>query len=88
MGGKELRIELFKGKNDNVVIICTHEQYEPYGDPYRRLYNCSAADDLIWHVPSRECGMPFMMMRSYRRFAGGGNGSLRKSRWKSEALLL
>ena len=45
LGWKEFELELLRDANDNVVIICTVENFDPDGRSYRRLHHGGAGHD-------------------------------------------
>jgi len=45
LGWKEFELEVMRDIADNVVIICSIENFDPIGVPHRRLDHCRAGAD-------------------------------------------
>ncbi|MGM0479242.1 MAG: carbamoyl-phosphate synthase large subunit [Bacteroidota bacterium] len=73
MGWKEFELELLRDKNDNVVIICSIENFDPMGVHTGDSITVAPAMTLSDTVFQRMRDMAIKMMRSVGNFAGGCN---------------
>ncbi len=73
MGWKEYELELLRDKNDNVVIICSIENFDPMGVHTGDSITVAPAMTLSDTVFQRMRDMAIKMMRSVGNFAGGCN---------------
>jgi carbamoyl-phosphate synthase large subunit len=73
MGWKEFELELLRDKNDNVVIICTVENFDPMGVHTGDSITVAPAMTLSDTAFQRMRNMAILMMRSLGNFAGGCN---------------
>jgi carbamoyl-phosphate synthase large subunit len=73
MGWKEYELELLRDKNDNVVIICSIENFDPMGIHTGDSITVAPAMTLSDSTYQRMRDMAIKMMRSIGDFAGGCN---------------
>ncbi len=73
MGWKEFELELLRDKNDNVVIICTVENFDPMGVHTGDSITVAPAMTLSDTAFQKMRNMAILMMRSLGNFAGGCN---------------
>lgn len=73
MGWKEFELELLRDANDNVVIICTIENFDPMGIHTGDSITVAPAMTLSDTTYQRMRDMAIKMMRSIGNFAGGCN---------------
>ncbi len=73
LGWKEFELELLRDKNDNVVIICTVENFDPMGVHTGDSITVAPAMTLSDTAFQRMRNMAILMMRSLGNFAGGCN---------------
>jgi carbamoyl-phosphate synthase large subunit len=73
IGWKEYELELLRDKNDNVVIICTIENFDPMGIHTGDSITVAPAMTLSDKIFQRMRDMAIHMMRSIGDFAGGCN---------------
>ncbi|MDT0553850.1 carbamoyl-phosphate synthase large subunit [Urechidicola vernalis] len=73
MGWKEFELELLRDKNDNVVIICSIENFDPMGIHTGDSITVAPAMTLSDTTFQRMRDMAIKMMRSIGDFAGGCN---------------
>ncbi len=73
MGWKEFELELLRDKNDNVVIICTVENFDPMGVHTGDSITVAPAMTLSDTAFQNMRNMAIKMMRSLGNFAGGCN---------------
>jgi carbamoyl-phosphate synthase large subunit len=73
IGWKEYELELLRDKNDNVVIICTIENFDPMGIHTGDSITVAPAMTLSDRTFQRMRDMAIHMMRSIGDFAGGCN---------------
>uniref|UniRef100_UPI00404ADDEC carbamoyl-phosphate synthase large subunit n=1 Tax=Gelidibacter sp. TaxID=2018083 RepID=UPI00404ADDEC len=73
IGWKEYELELLRDKNDNVVIICTIENFDPMGIHTGDSITVAPAMTLSDKTFQRMRDMAIHMMRSIGDFAGGCN---------------
>ena len=73
LGWKEFELELLRDKNDNVVIICTVENFDPMGVHTGDSITLAPAMTLSDTAFQRMRNMAILMMRSLGNFAGGCN---------------
>jgi len=73
LGWKEFELELLRDKNDNVVIICTVENFDPMGVHTGDSITLSPAMTLRDTAFQQMRNMAIKMMRSLGNFAGGCN---------------
>ncbi len=53
IGWKEYEMEVVRDKNDNCIIVCSIENFDAMGDPYRRLHHrCPGADPDRQRIPN------------------------------------
>ncbi|MBE2247804.1 MAG: carbamoyl-phosphate synthase large subunit [Candidatus Competibacteraceae bacterium] len=72
-GWKEYELELLRDANDNVVIICSIENFDPMGIHTGDSITVAPALTLPDTVFQRMRNMAILMMRSIGNFAGGCN---------------
>ncbi len=72
-GWKEFELELLRDANDNVVIICSIENFDPMGIHTGDSITMAPAMTLPDTVFQRMRDMAILMMRSIGNFAGGCN---------------
>jgi len=72
-GWKEFELELLRDANDNVVIICSIENFDPMGIHTGDSITVAPAMTLPDTVFQRMRDMAILMMRSIGNFAGGCN---------------
>jgi carbamoyl-phosphate synthase large subunit len=72
-GWKEYELELLRDANDNVVIICTIENFDPMGIHTGDSITVAPAMTLSDTVFQKMRDMAIQMMRSIGNFAGGCN---------------
>lgn len=73
LGWKEYELELLRDKNDNVIIICSIENFDPMGIHTGDSITVAPAMTLSDTTFQRMRDMAIMMMRSIGDFAGGCN---------------
>jgi carbamoyl-phosphate synthase large subunit len=73
IGWKEFELELLRDKNDNVVIICTVENFDPMGVHTGDSITVAPAMTLSDSAFQNMRNMAIKMMRSLGNFAGGCN---------------
>ncbi|MDF1676354.1 MAG: carbamoyl-phosphate synthase large subunit [Vicingaceae bacterium] len=73
MGWKEYELELLRDKNDNVVIICSIENFDPMGIHTGDSITVAPAMTLSDTTYQKMRDMAIKMMRSIGDFAGGCN---------------
>jgi carbamoyl-phosphate synthase large subunit len=73
MGWKEYELELLRDNNDNVVIICSIENFDPMGIHTGDSITVAPAMTLSDRTFQKMRTMAIMMMRSIGNFAGGCN---------------
>ena len=73
MGWKEFELELLRDENDNVVIICTVENFDPMGVHTGDSITVAPAMTLSDTAYQRMRNMAIQMMRDLGNFAGGCN---------------
>ena len=73
LGWKEFELELLRDANDNVVIICSIENFDPMGIHTGDSITVAPAMTLSDHTYQRMRDMAILMMRSIGNFAGGCN---------------
>jgi len=73
LGWKEFELELLRDSNDNVVIICSIENFDPMGIHTGDSITVVLAMTLSDHTYQRMRDMAILMMRSIGNFAGGCN---------------
>ena len=73
LGWKEFELELLRDKNDNVVIICTVENFDPMGVHTGDSITVAPAMTLSDTAFQNMRNMAILMMRSLGNFAGGCN---------------
>lgn len=73
MGWKEFELELLRDKNDNVVIICSIENFDPMGIHTGDSITVAPAMTLSDTTYQKMRVMAIKMMRSIGDFAGGCN---------------
>lgn len=73
LGWKEFELELLRDKNDNVVIICSIENFDPMGIHTGDSITVAPAMTLSDTTFQRMRDMAIKMMRSVGNFAGGCN---------------
>jgi len=73
MGWKEYELELLRDSNDNVVIICSIENFDPMGIHTGDSITVAPAMTLSDTTFQRMRDMAIKMMRSIGNFAGGCN---------------
>jgi carbamoyl-phosphate synthase large subunit len=73
MGWKEFELELLRDNNDNVVIICSIENFDPMGIHTGDSITVAPAMTLSDTTFQRMRDMAIKMMRSIGNFAGGCN---------------
>jgi carbamoyl-phosphate synthase large subunit len=73
LGWKEFELELLRDKNDNVVIICTVENFDPMGVHTGDSITVAPAMTLSDTAFQKMRNMAIKMMRSLGNFAGGCN---------------
>lgn len=72
-GWKEYELELLRDKNDNVIIICSIENFDPMGIHTGDSITVAPAMTLSDKTYQRMRDMAIQMMRSIGNFAGGCN---------------
>ncbi|MBA3902016.1 MAG: carbamoyl-phosphate synthase large subunit, partial [Bacteroidetes bacterium] len=73
MGWKEYELELLRDSNDNVVIICSIENFDPMGIHTGDSITVAPAQTLSDRTYQKMRSMAIMMMRAIGNFAGGCN---------------
>mgnify|MGYP003666869005 FL=1 len=73
LGWKEYELELLRDANDNVIIICSIENFDPMGIHTGDSITVAPAMTLSDATYQRMRDMAIMMMRSIGNFAGGCN---------------
>ncbi len=73
MGWKEYELELLRDKNDNVIIICSIENFDPMGVHTGDSITVAPAMTLSDKTFQRMRDMAIKMLRSVGNFAGGCN---------------
>ncbi|MEO6681712.1 MAG: carbamoyl-phosphate synthase large subunit [Ginsengibacter sp.] len=73
LGWKEFELELLRDENDNVVIICTVENFDPMGVHTGDSITVAPAMTLSDTAYQRMRNMAIKMMRDLGNFAGGCN---------------
>lgn len=72
-GWKEFELELLRDSNDNVIIVCSIENFDPMGIHTGDSITVAPAMTLPDTVYQRMRDMAILMMRSIGNFAGGCN---------------
>ena len=73
IGWKEYELELLRDKNDNVIIICSIENFDPMGIHTGDSITVAPAMTLSDTTYQKMRDMAILMMRSIGNFAGGCN---------------
>ncbi len=73
LGWKEYELELLRDKNDNIIIICSIENFDPMGIHTGDSITVAPAMTLADTTFQRMRNMAMKMMRSIGNFAGGCN---------------
>ncbi len=73
LGWKEFELELLRDKNDNIIIICSIENFDPMGIHTGDSITVAPAQTLSDRTFQRMRDMAMKMMRSIGTFAGGCN---------------
>ncbi len=73
LGWKEFELELLRDKNDNIVIICSIENFDPMGIHTGDSITVAPAMTLSDRTYQRMRDMAIKMMRAIGDFAGGCN---------------
>jgi len=73
LGWKEFELELLRDKNDNVVIICSIENFDPMGIHTGDSITVAPAMTLSDSTYQKMRSMAIKMMRAVGNFAGGCN---------------
>ncbi|MFT4524166.1 MAG: carbamoyl-phosphate synthase large subunit [Granulosicoccus sp.] len=73
LGWKEFELELLRDDNDNVIIICSIENFDPMGIHTGDSITVAPAMTLSDKTYQRMRDMAILMMRSIGNFAGGCN---------------
>ncbi|MDQ3191461.1 MAG: carbamoyl-phosphate synthase large subunit [Bacteroidota bacterium] len=73
MGWKEYELELLRDNNDNVVIICSIENFDPMGIHTGDSITVAPAQTLSDKTYQKMRTLAIMMMRAIGNFAGGCN---------------
>ena len=73
MGWKEFELELLRDKNDNVVIICSIENFDPMGVHTGDSITVAPAMTMSDTTYQKMRNMAIKMMRSVGNFSGGCN---------------
>jgi len=73
LGWKEFELELLRDKNDNIIIICSIENFDPMGIHTGDSITVAPAQTLSDRTFQRMRDMAMKMMRSIGNFAGGCN---------------
>lgn len=73
LGWKEYELELLRDANDNVIIICSIENFDPMGIHTGDSITVAPAMTLSDRTYQRMRDMAILMMRSIGNFAGGCN---------------
>jgi carbamoyl-phosphate synthase large subunit len=73
VGWKEFELELLRDKNDNVVIICSIENFDPMGIHTGDSITVAPAMTLSDRTYQKMRDMAILMMRSLGDFSGGCN---------------
>ena len=73
LGWKEFELELLRDSNENVVIICSIENFDPMGIHTGDSITVAPAMTLSDHTFQKMRDMAILMMRSIGNFAGGCN---------------
>jgi len=73
LGWKEYELELLRDKNDNVIIICTIENFDPMGIHTGDSITVAPAMTLSDKCYQEMRNQAILMMRSIGNFAGGCN---------------
>ncbi|MGV3630841.1 MAG: carbamoyl-phosphate synthase large subunit [Bacteroidota bacterium] len=87
MGWKEFELELLRDANDNVVIICSIENFDPMGIHTGDSITVAPAMTLSDTTYQRMRDMAIKMMRSIGNFAGGCNVQFAVSPDNSEDII-
>ncbi len=73
LGWKEFELELLRDSNDNVVIVCSIENFDPMGIHTGDSITVAPAQTLSDRTYQRMRDMAIRMMRAIGNFAGGCN---------------
>jgi carbamoyl-phosphate synthase large subunit len=73
LGWKEFELELLRDDNDNIIIICSIENFDPMGIHTGDSITVAPAQTLSDRTYQRMRDMAMKMMRSIGTFAGGCN---------------
>jgi carbamoyl-phosphate synthase large subunit len=73
LGWKEFELELLRDNNDNIIIICSIENFDPMGIHTGDSITVAPAQTLSDRTFQRMRDMAMKMMRSIGTFAGGCN---------------
>jgi carbamoyl-phosphate synthase large subunit len=87
LGWKEFELELLRDKNDNVVIICSIENFDPMGIHTGDSITVAPAMTLSDTTFQKMRDMAILMMRSIGNFAGGCNVQFAVSPDNSEDII-
>ena len=87
LGWKEYELELLRDKNDNVVIICSIENFDPMGIHTGDSITVAPAMTLSDTTFQKMRDMAIKMMRSIGNFAGGCNVQFAVSPDKKEDII-
>ena len=87
MGWKEYELELLRDNNDNVVIICSIENFDPMGIHTGDSITVAPAMTLSDTTYQRMRDMAIKMMRSVGNFAGGCNVQFAVSNDEKEEII-
>ena len=77
IGWKEFELELMRDLADNVVVICSIENFRPDGDPYGRFHYGGAGPDSDGQGISAAANAAIKVIRKVGVETGGSNISLR-----------
>ena len=87
LGWKEYELELLRDKNDNVVIICSIENFDPMGIHTGDSITVAPAMTLSDTTFQKMRDMAIKMMRSIGNFAGGCNVQFAVSPYDNEDII-
>src|SRR5690554_2427008 len=87
MGWKEFELELLRDSNDNVIIICTIENFDPMGIHTGDSITVAPAMTLSDTTYQKMRDMAIKMMRSIGDFAGGCNVQFAVSNDEKEEII-
>jgi len=87
LGWKEFELELLRDNNDNVVIICSIENFDPMGIHTGDSITVAPAMTLSDKTYQRMRDMAIKMMRSIGNFAGGCNVQFAVSNDENEDII-